>query len=47
MLKLILTGRSYNQKLEYGPEEGEFVLMIGSSAADIRLRAYFELVKGV
>ncbi|MCX5791987.1 MAG: glycoside hydrolase family 3 C-terminal domain-containing protein [Elusimicrobia bacterium] len=33
----------YNKNLEYGSEEGGFVLMIGSSSADIRLKAEFEL----
>lgn len=35
----------YNEKLQWVAEPGEFELMIGSSSADIRLRAGFELVK--
>jgi beta-glucosidase len=33
----------FNQKLEWTTEPGAFELMIGSSSADIRLRANFEL----
>jgi beta-glucosidase len=35
----------YNEKLEWDTEAGDFDLMIGSSSADIRLKAVFELVK--
>jgi beta-glucosidase len=35
----------YNEKLEWDTEAGDFDLMIGSSSADIRLKAGFELVK--
>lgn len=34
----------YNQKLEFDSEAGEFDLMIGSSAEDIRLKSEFELL---
>ena len=34
----------YNQKLEFDSEPGEFDLMIGSSAEDIRLKSEFELL---
>lgn len=34
----------YNQKLEFASEAGEFDLMIGSSAEDIRLKSEFELL---
>ena len=33
----------YNAQLQWGAEAGEFELMIGASAADIRLRTNFEL----
>jgi beta-glucosidase len=33
----------YNAQLQWGPEPGDFELMVGASAADIRLRANFEL----
>jgi hypothetical protein len=36
----------YNAKLQWGAEPGEFELMVGASAADIRLRANFELQEG-
>ncbi len=35
----------YNQRLQWGAEPGEFELMIGASAADIRLHANFELAE--
>lgn len=34
----------YNQKLEFDSEPGEFDIMIGSSAEDIRLKSEFELL---
>lgn len=34
----------YNHKLEFGSEPGEFDLMIGASAEDIRLKDTFELI---
>jgi len=33
----------YNAKLQWGAEPGDFELMVGASAADIRLRAAIEL----
>ena len=33
----------YNAQLQWGAEPGDFELMVGASAADIRLRANFEL----
>ncbi len=33
----------YNNKLEWGPEPGDFEVMIGASSADIKLRSDFEL----
>ncbi len=35
----------YNAKLEWGAEPGDFELMVGASATDIRLRANFELME--
>ena len=32
----------YNAQLQWGPEAGDFELMMGASAADIRLRTHFE-----
>ena len=46
-LKFVIDGGKlsfYNQDLEYGPEPGEFNLMLGSSSGDIRLSHDFELV---
>jgi beta-glucosidase len=35
----------YNAELKFQSEPGEFDLMIGSSASDIRLQSHFELIK--
>jgi beta-glucosidase len=35
----------YNDKLEFKSEPGDFDVMIGSSAVDIRLKSNFELIK--
>nr|WP_315219676.1 glycoside hydrolase family 3 N-terminal domain-containing protein [uncultured Flavobacterium sp.] len=35
----------YNNKLEWGPEAGDFELMIGTSSADSKLKSDFELVE--
>jgi len=46
-LKFVIDGGKlsfYNKELEYGPEPGEFDLMLGASSADIRLKQSFELV---
>ena len=32
----------YNAQLQWGPEAGDFELMMGASVADIRLRTHFE-----
>jgi beta-glucosidase len=34
----------YNQNMEWVAEPGEFLIMIGASSEDIRLKSYFELV---